>query len=95
MSFHESTVNIHSNATTLQENESHRGKKTLNSPLKGQRKLYPQNFKSILLRISLVHLYHVQTRSVSVSKKLRSYPSTNPTLTLTYYQLTVVGLGEG
>lgn len=30
-----------------------------------------------------------------VSEKLCTYPSLSPTLTLTYYQLTVTGLGEG
>ena len=34
-------------------------------------------------------------RSVSVSGQLPTYPSPNPTLTLTCHQLTVVGLGEG
>ena len=33
--------------------------------------------------------------SNSVSDQLRTYPSPDPTLTLTCYQLTVVGLGEG
>ena len=33
--------------------------------------------------------------SILVSEQLRSYPSPNPTLTLTCYQLTVVGLREG
>ena len=33
--------------------------------------------------------------SLSVSGQLPTYPSPNPTLTLTCYQLTVVGLGEG
>ena len=33
--------------------------------------------------------------TMSVSEKLRTYPSLSPTLTLTYYQLTVTGLGEG
>ena len=33
--------------------------------------------------------------TMSVSEKLRTYPSFSPTLTLTYYQLTVTGLGEG
>ena len=32
---------------------------------------------------------------MSVSEQLRTYPSLNPTLTLTCYQLTFVGLGEG
>ena len=34
-------------------------------------------------------------RSISVSGQLPTYPSPNPTLTLTRYQLTVVELGEG
>ena len=34
-------------------------------------------------------------RSISVSGQLPTYPSPNPTLTLTCYQLTVVELGEG
>ena len=33
--------------------------------------------------------------SISVSGQLLTYPSPNPTLTLTCYQLTVVRLGEG
>ena len=33
--------------------------------------------------------------SIPVSEQLRSHPSPNPTLTLTCYQLTVVGLREG
>ena len=33
--------------------------------------------------------------STSVSGQLPTDPSLNPTLTLTCYQLTVVGLGEG
>ena len=33
--------------------------------------------------------------SISVSGQLPTYPSPSPTLTLTCYQLTVVGLGEG
>ena len=33
--------------------------------------------------------------SMSISEQLRTYPFPNPLLTLTYYQLTVVGLGEG
>ena len=33
--------------------------------------------------------------SISVSGQLPTDPSPNPTLTLTCYQLTVVGLGEG
>ena len=33
--------------------------------------------------------------SISVSGQLPTYPSPNPTLTLTCHQLTVVGLGEG
>ena len=33
--------------------------------------------------------------STSVSGQLPTYPSPNPTLTLTCYQLTVLGLGEG
>ena len=33
--------------------------------------------------------------SISVSGKLPTYPSPNPTLTLTCYQLTVVELEEG
>ena len=33
--------------------------------------------------------------SISVSGQLPTYPSPNPTFTLTCYQLTVVGLGEG
>ena len=33
--------------------------------------------------------------SISVSGQLPTYPSPNPTLTLTCYQLTVVELGEG
>ena len=32
---------------------------------------------------------------MSVSEQLRAYPSLNPTLSLTCYQLTVVGLVEG
>ena len=36
-----------------------------------------------------------QLGSVSVSGQLPTYPSPNPTLTLTCYQLTVVELGEG
>ena len=34
-------------------------------------------------------------RSMSVSEQLPTYPSPNPTLTLSCCQLTVVGLGEG
>ena len=34
-------------------------------------------------------------RSISVSGQLPTYPSPNPTLTLSCYQLTVVELGEG
>ena len=34
-------------------------------------------------------------RSISVSGQLPTYPSPNPTLTLTCYQLTVFELGEG
>ena len=33
--------------------------------------------------------------SMSISEQLRTYPFPNPLLTLNYYQLTVVGLGEG
>ena len=33
--------------------------------------------------------------SISVSGQLPTYPSPNPTLTLSCYQLTVVELGEG
>ena len=33
--------------------------------------------------------------SILVSEQLRTYPSPNATLTLTYYYLTIVGLGEG
>ena len=33
--------------------------------------------------------------SILVSEQLRSHPSPNPTLTLTCYQLTVIGLREG
>ena len=33
--------------------------------------------------------------SISVSRQLPTYPSLNPTLTLTCYQSTVVELGEG
>ena len=33
--------------------------------------------------------------SISVSGQLPTYPSPNPTFTLTCYQSTVVGLGEG
>ena len=36
-----------------------------------------------------------KTGSTSVSERLPNYPSPSPTLTLTFYQLTVVGLGEG
>ena len=32
---------------------------------------------------------------MSVSEKVPTYPSPNPTFTLTCYQLIVVGLGEG
>ena len=38
--------------------------------------------------------YRVE-ESISVSEQLPTYPSPNPTLTLTCYQLTVVELGEG
>ena len=34
-------------------------------------------------------------RSISVSGQLPTYPSPDPTLTLTCYQLTIVELGEG
>ena len=37
----------------------------------------------------------VKSGSISVSGQLPTYPSPNPTLTLTCYQLTVVELGEG
>ena len=33
--------------------------------------------------------------SISVTEQLRTYPSPNPTLTLTCYQLTFIGLGKG
>ena len=33
--------------------------------------------------------------SISVSGQRPTYPSPNPTFTLSYYQLTAVGLGEG
>ena len=33
--------------------------------------------------------------SISVVGQLSTYPSPNPTVTLTCYQVTVVGLGEG
>ena len=32
---------------------------------------------------------------MSVTEQLRTYPSLNPTLILTCYELTVFGLGEG
>ena len=38
---------------------------------------------------------HKFVRSIPVSGQLPTYPSPNPTLTLTCYQLTVVELGEG
>ena len=39
--------------------------------------------------------WHSLPGSISVSGQLPTYLSPNPTLTLTFYQLTVVGLGEG
>ena len=40
-------------------------------------------------------IYYSNPGSISVSGQLPTYPSLNPILTLTYYQLTVVELGEG
>ena len=49
--------------------------------------------------IRMSDLQHIkqQTKSgsISVSGQLLTYPSPNPTLTLTCHQLTIVGLGEG
>lgn len=39
--------------------------------------------------------YHQIIGSMSVSEQLRTYPSPDPALTLTYHQVTVLGLGEG
>ena len=40
-------------------------------------------------------ILHKVIGSISVSGQLPTYPSLNPTLTSTCYQLTVVELGEG
>ena len=40
-------------------------------------------------------VFYLPPGSISVSGQLPTYPSLNPTLTLTCYQLTVVELGEG
>ena len=43
----------------------------------------------------LVRFVFVSRGSMSVSRQLRTYLSPNPTLTLTYGQLTIAELGEG
>ena len=43
----------------------------------------------------MVVLQYRKAESISVPGQLPTYPSPNPTLTLTCYQLTVVELGEG
>ena len=53
-------------------------------------------FFKCLLQESLFWVWIIKnTGSISVSGQLPTYPSPNPTLTLTCYQLTVVELGEG
>ena len=47
------------------------------------------------LAFSLSSLEKKKKGSKSVSGQLPTYPSPDPTFTLTCYQLTVVGLGEG
>ena len=57
----------------------------------------------VLSRITIKITFYVKRfpvalykpESLLVSKKLRYYASTNPTLTVPCYQLTVIGLGEG
>ena len=56
------------------------------------------SFKALLYSgnpTSLAVNFYSPPRSISVSGQLPTYPSPNPTLTLTRYQLTVVELGEG
>ena len=55
--------------------------------------LYNPYTTKISLPFSLLSAGHFG--SISVSRQLPTYPSLNPTLTLTCYQLTVVELGEG
>ena len=43
----------------------------------------------------LVRFVFVSRGSMSVSRQLRTYLSPNPTLTLTYDQLTIAEMGEG
>ena len=57
----------------------------------------------VLSRITIKITFYVKRfpvalykpESLLVYKKLRHYPSTNPTLNVPCYQLTVFGLGEG
>ena len=59
----------------------------------GEELLYNPYTTKISLPFSLLSAGHFG--SISVSGQLPTYPSLNPTLTLIYYQLTVVELGEG
>ena len=52
------------------------------------------NVASSASRVSATLKYKI-CESMSVSDQLRTYPSPNPTLTLTCYQLTVFKSGEG
>ena len=52
-------------------------------------------FKACVTPASLLLISNKIMGSISVSGQLPTYPSPNPTFTLTCYQLTNVGLGEG
>ena len=84
--------------------------KNVTKPLTGSDKFYNQTNKTLQppyppppRHFSLWRNYHklvfeygyFNAGSISVSGQLPTYPSPNPTLTLTCHQLTVVGLGEG
>ena len=85
--------------------------KNVTKPLTGSDKFYNQTNKTLQppppphhpRPFSLWRNYHklvfeygyFNAGSISVSGQLPTYPSPNPTLTLTCHQLTVVGLGEG
>ena len=58
----------------------------------GNSKQRYNDFFDILLQLLLSYRY---LGCISASGQLPTYPSPNPTLTLTCYQLIVVGLGEG
>ena len=49
----------------------------------------------LCISLSLCFCIVTKKGSISVSGQLLTYPSPNPTLTLSCYQLTVVELGEG